>query len=87
MCSLLHPPQLAVRLRLDHVLALLHGLQRVPEPDALPELELTGVITEISDAFTQSGGDILYTVRIRVNETDSRLKWGMTVETIFRTGE
>jgi len=56
-------------------------------PDALPELELTGVITEISDAFTQSGGDILYTVRIRVNETDSRLKWGMTVETIFRTGE
>jgi multidrug resistance efflux pump len=56
-------------------------------PDALPELELTGVITEISDAFTQSGGDILYTVRIRVNETDPRLKWGMTVETIFRTIE
>jgi multidrug resistance efflux pump len=56
-------------------------------PDALPELELTGVVTEISNAFTQSGGDILYTVRIRVNETDPRLKWGMTVETIFRTGE
>jgi multidrug resistance efflux pump len=56
-------------------------------PDALPELELTGVITEISNAFTQSGGDILYTVRIRVNDTDPRLKWGMTVETIFRTSD
>lgn len=52
-------------------------------PDALPDLELTGVITEISNAFTQQGGDILYTVRIRVNESDPRLKWGMTVEVTF----
>lgn len=56
-------------------------------PDALPELELTGVVTEISNAFTQQGGDILYTVRIRVDGSDPALKWGMTVETIFRTGE
>lgn len=56
-------------------------------PDALPDLELTGTITEISNAYTQQGGDILYTIRIRVNETDPSLKWGMTVETIFRTGE
>lgn len=56
-------------------------------PDALPDLELTGTITEISDTFTQSGGDILYTVRIRVDGTDPRLKWGMTVETIFIASE
>ncbi len=56
-------------------------------PDALPELELTGAITEIGNAFTQSGGDILYSVRIRVDDADPRLKWGMTVETIFRTSE
>ena len=56
-------------------------------PDALPDLELTGTVTEISSAFTQSSGDILYAVRIRVSEADPRLKWGMTVETIFRTGE
>ena len=56
-------------------------------PDALPGVELTGTVTEISSAFTQSGGDILYTVRIRVNDTDPSLKWGMTVEAIFRTGE
>ena len=56
-------------------------------PDALPGVELTGTITEISNAFTQSGGDILYTVRIRVDGSDPSLRWGMTVETIFRTGE
>ena len=56
-------------------------------PDALPDLELTGTVTEISNAFTQQGGDILYTVRIRVDGSDPRLKWGMTVETIFRTIE
>jgi len=56
-------------------------------PDALPDLQLTGTVTEISNAYTQSGGDILYTVRIKVNENDPGLKWGMTVEAIFRTGE
>lgn len=56
-------------------------------PDALPELELTGTVTEISNAFTQSGGDILYTVRIRVDGSDPALKWGMTVETIFVPAE
>jgi multidrug resistance efflux pump len=56
-------------------------------PDALPELELSGVVTEISNAFTQSGGDVLYTVRIRVDDTDPRLKWGMTVEAIFLKSE
>lgn len=52
-------------------------------PDALPDVSLKGTITEISQAFTQQGGDILYTVRIAVQETDPRLKWGMTVEVTF----
>jgi multidrug resistance efflux pump len=56
-------------------------------PDALPDLELSGVVTEISSAFTQQGGDILYTVRIRVNDPDPRLKWGMTVEAAFLKSE
>ncbi|MEN9563704.1 MAG: hypothetical protein RIR73_1948, partial [Chloroflexota bacterium] len=55
--------------------------------DALPELELTGTITEISNAFTQQGGDILYTVRILVDGSDPALKWGMTVETVFIAAE
>ncbi|WKZ39694.1 MAG: efflux RND transporter periplasmic adaptor subunit [Anaerolineales bacterium] len=56
-------------------------------PDALPGVELSGVVTAISNAFIQQGGDILYTVRIRVDDADPRMKWGMTVETIFRTSE
>jgi multidrug efflux pump subunit AcrA (membrane-fusion protein) len=52
-------------------------------PDALPDVELKGTITEISNAYTQQGGDILYTVRIRVENPDSRLRWGMTVEATF----
>ncbi|MBK8781255.1 MAG: HlyD family efflux transporter periplasmic adaptor subunit [Anaerolineales bacterium] len=56
-------------------------------PDALPDLELIGEITEISNSYIQQGGDIIYTVTVRVNQTDPRLRWGMTVEAIFRTGE
>jgi multidrug efflux pump subunit AcrA (membrane-fusion protein) len=52
-------------------------------PDALPDLKLTGTISEISHSYIQQGGDILYTVRISVNEIDPRLMWGMTVETTF----
>jgi multidrug efflux pump subunit AcrA (membrane-fusion protein) len=52
-------------------------------PDALPDLMLKGTVTEISQAYTQQGGDILYTVRIAVKEADPRLKWGMTVEATF----
>jgi multidrug resistance efflux pump len=53
-------------------------------PDALPDLSLKGVITEISQAYTQQGGDILYTVWISVQDPDPRLKWGMTVEATFQ---
>lgn len=52
-------------------------------PDALPDLMLNGIVTEISHSYILQGGDILYTVRISVNETDPRLMWGMTVEATF----
>jgi len=53
-------------------------------PDALPDLTLNGVISEISQAYAQQGGDILYTVRVSVKNPDPRLRWGMTVEAIFQ---
>ena len=52
-------------------------------PDALPELELPGTVVEISNMSTEKGGDVLYQVRIMLNETDPRLRWGMTVEVHF----
>ena len=53
-------------------------------PDALPDLALKGTITEISQAYTQQGGDILYTVKLNVQDPDPRLRWGMTVEATFQ---
>ena len=53
-------------------------------PDAMPELELTGVVEKISDTYTEKSGDILYTVRIRLDKTDPRLRWGMTMQVNLR---
>lgn len=65
------------------VVKLSEGQKVTLIPDALPDLALTGEITQISNAFTQQGGDIIYTVTVRVNQTDPRLRWGMTVEAVF----
>lgn len=51
--------------------------------DALPDVEMSGVVEEISQSFKSQGGDILYTVRIRVEDVDPRMRWGMTVEVTF----
>lgn len=52
-------------------------------PDALPELALTGVVESISDLFEEKRGDVTYTARIRLDDVDPRLRWGMTVATVF----
>ena len=51
--------------------------------DALPDEEMSGVVEKISQSFKSQGGDILYTVRIRVDDIDPRMRWGMTVEVTF----
>lgn len=56
-------------------------------PDALSEVTLEGVVSEISQSSYIQGGDVLYTVRIAVDEIDPRLKWGMTVEVVFESLE
>ncbi len=66
------------------VVKLSVGQAVVLVPDALPDMSLNGTITGISQAYTQQGGDILYTVRISVKNPDPQLKWGMTVEATFQ---
>jgi multidrug resistance efflux pump len=51
--------------------------------DALPGVTMTGVVQEISQTYKSQGGDILYTVRIKVNDLDPRMRWGMTTEVTF----
>jgi multidrug efflux pump subunit AcrA (membrane-fusion protein) len=55
--------------------------------DALPDVVMEGTVSEISQAAYTQGGDVLYTVRIRVDEVDPRVRWGMTVEVIFDSME
>jgi multidrug resistance efflux pump len=52
-------------------------------PDALPDLRLASIISEISDTYYMSAGDVLYHVRLKLNQTDPALRWGMTVEINF----
>jgi len=52
-------------------------------PDALPDLKLNGTVERIGDVFEEKRGDITYTVRITLNQTDERLRWGMTVVVTF----
>ena len=52
-------------------------------PEALPESELGGVLEAIKDLYVEKRGDITYTARIRLNDNDPRLRWGMTVAIIF----
>ena len=51
--------------------------------DALPDVEMNGVVEDVSQSFKSQGGDILYTVHIRVDDVDPRMRWGMTVEVTF----
>ena len=53
--------------------------------DALPDVTMNGVVTEISQSSFVQGGDVIYTVRIQIDEVDPRVKWGMTVEVTFES--
>jgi HlyD family secretion protein len=46
--------------------------------DALSDVELTGRVDSISDVFEEKRGDITYTTRILLNDTNPLLRWGMT---------
>ena len=52
-------------------------------PDALPDLELKGSIESIANVFVEKAGDITYRVRVKLEDVDPRLRWGMTTETRF----
>jgi multidrug resistance efflux pump len=51
--------------------------------DALPGITMQGVVNEISQSSYTQSGDVIYTVRIKADKVDPRLRWGMTVEVTF----
>jgi multidrug resistance efflux pump/predicted small secreted protein len=52
-------------------------------PDALPDLELPGVVESIAQYALEKRGDVTYTATIRLEQGDPRLRWGMTVSVKF----
>ncbi|MHB1296367.1 MAG: HlyD family secretion protein [Anaerolineae bacterium] len=63
------------------------GQQVTLIPDALPELRIVGTVETIEDVFEEKQGDVTYTVRIRFDEADPRLRWGMTVQVNLESPE
>jgi HlyD family secretion protein len=53
------------------------------KPDALPDLQMKAEVTEIADRFYVQAGDVLYKVRLHVDQPDPNFRWGMTVEVTF----
>jgi multidrug resistance efflux pump len=51
--------------------------------DALPNVTMEGVVTEVSQSSYTQSGDVIYTVKIKADKVDPRLRWGMTVEVHF----
>ncbi len=51
--------------------------------DALPELKLKGAVEAIGVLYQTSSGDIVYPVKIKLIDTDPRLRWGMTAAIEF----
>jgi len=46
--------------------------------EALPDASLEGVVSKISETFSNNQGDILYEVSIILEETHPDMRWGMT---------
>jgi HlyD family secretion protein len=51
--------------------------------DAVPEIELTGKVDSISEVHEEKSGDVTYTTKISLTESDPRLRWGMTAVAHF----
>jgi multidrug resistance efflux pump len=53
--------------------------------DALPGLTLDGTVASITPRAENKRGDVTYTVKIKVENSDPRLRWGMTAQVDIRT--
>jgi HlyD family secretion protein len=52
-------------------------------PDALPDMELRGIVERVADGFEERSGDVLYTVRLSLEGDTDGLRWGMTTSVEF----
>ncbi|MBI3175792.1 MAG: efflux RND transporter periplasmic adaptor subunit [Chloroflexi bacterium] len=69
------------------VVKISQGQSAAVVADALPEVTMHGTVETISQAYTLQSGDILYKVKLKVEDVDPRVLWGMTVEVTFTSGK
>lgn len=67
----------------DDIVKITAGQSVVVIPDVMPDTELSGSIERIGQTYTEKSGDVVYTVRIRLDDSNDKLRWGMTVEVRF----
>jgi multidrug resistance efflux pump len=48
--------------------------------DALPGVTLSGVVQSVTPKSETKRGDVTYTVKIKIDQPDPRLRWGMTAQ-------
>jgi multidrug resistance efflux pump len=53
--------------------------------DALTGVTFTGAVDSISEYYTDDNGDVIYTVKIKLDDPNPQLRWGMTMEVTFQT--
>ena len=51
--------------------------------DALPDVDFKGAVEAIGTLYQTSSGDVVYPVKIKLIDTDPRLRWGMTASVEF----
>ena len=51
--------------------------------DALPDLELAGEVVAVARIYTEKSGDILYKVRVRLDDPPEEVRWGFTGLILF----
>ena len=66
-----------------NVVKLKSGDPAVISFDALPGVELPGKIIRIDDLGQNKQGDIVYTVVVRPDQQDERMRWKMTASVAF----
>jgi multidrug resistance efflux pump len=51
--------------------------------DALPDVTLNGTVTQIASVFEEKRGDVTYTVKVLLKDTNPSIRWGMTAAVTF----
>ena len=65
------------------VVSVKEGQKVTITADAIKDQTFSGQVVSIKKSYTERSGDVLYTVRIKLDKGSELLRWGMTVQVTF----